>query len=113
MVGMACRLCKPPALLSFSLPVHLSPSPVCGKRGGRLGLLPQAGEHGGAAMLAAQVPWAGARCLLGWVGTSVLPLPPKSCRPSELWWYLPCNVSTWHPPYTHALPLSAAAAEAG
>lgn len=33
---------------ALSLSPCLSPSPVCGKRGGRLGLLPRAGEHGGA-----------------------------------------------------------------
>lgn len=47
-VGAARTPCELPALLSLSLPVHLSPWPVCGKRGGCLGLLPQAGEHGGA-----------------------------------------------------------------
>ena len=47
---------------ALSLSVCLSPSPVCGKRGGRLGLLPRAGEHCGARLRSLpRVPRGGAR----------------------------------------------------
>lgn len=71
-VGAACRPCEPPALLFLSLPVRLSPSPICGKRGGRLGLLPQAGEHGGAGC--ARCPSALGGCTLSpWLGWDLCP----------------------------------------
>lgn len=116
-VGTAHRPCEPLALLSLSLPVRLSPSPVCGKRGGCLGFLPQAGEHGGARLRSLpQVPWAGARCPLGRAVTSP-PSTPAPCCPVGVTVVVPCHGSAWRPLVLTALsgflPLSAAAAEAG